>query len=405
MLAIRRTKLRRMLSHARAEIPYWSRTLRAFDVDPERVDGPGDLASLPILTKSDVLRLGPDLRWPTAPRSELRTVHTSGTTGAGLVFATTIDSQRDQWAVWWRFRTRHGLDLTTWHAMFMGWTIVPGSRIDPRPWRTNWPGRQVFFSQYHLGPATAASYAGALDRMALPWIHGYPSVVSYLASLVLDSGPSRPRPRVVSLGAENVLPSQARTIREAFGVEPISHYGLAEMVANASQCPNGRLHIDEDFAAVELVPVGDGTVRIVGTSLGNRAMPFIRYDTGDLAVVFPSKCGCGLPGRVLERIDGRQEDFIELNDGTLVGRADHLFKDAVGVAEAQIRQKQPGRCEIVIVPRDGFGPADEAAILRECQSRFGDRLQVTVRCVESIERTTRGKLRLVVREPVSQRTD
>ena len=398
ILAVRRMKLRRLLAHARAEIPYWSRTLRAFDIDPERIEGPDDLASLPILTKADVLRLGSDLRWSSAPRSELRTVHTSGTTGAGLVFATTIEAQRDQWAVWWRFRKRHALELDTWHAMFMGWTIVPSSNIDSRPWRTNWPGRQVFFSQYHLSPATAPGYAGALDRMALPWFHGYPSVVSYLASLILDAGRPSLRPRVVSLGAENVLPSQVRVIREAFGVEPISHYGLAEMVANASQCPNGRLHIDEDFAAVELVPVGDGTVRIVGTSLGNRAMPFIRYDTGDLAVVFPSKCGCGLPGRVLERIDGRQEDFIELNDGTLVGRADHLFKDAVRVAEAQIRQTQPGSCEIVVVPRDGFGASDEAAILQECESRFGDRLEVKVRCVESIARTSRGKLRLVVRE-------
>jgi phenylacetate-CoA ligase len=399
MLAVRRLKLRRLLTHARAEIPYWSRTLRAFDVDPERVEGPDDLANLPILTKADVLRLGSELRWSSAPRSELRTVHTSGTTGAGLILETTIDSQRDQWAVWWRFRRRHGLDLDTWHAMFMGWTIVQGSRIDPKPWRTNWPGRQVFFSQYHLGPATAASCAGALERMALPWFHGYPSVVSYLAALVLDLGGPRPRPRVVSLGAENVLPSQARAIHEAFGVEPISHYGLTEMVANASQCPNGRLHIDEDFAAVELVPAGDGTVRIVGTSLFNRAMPLIRYDTGDLAVVCPSKCGCGLPGRVLERIDGRQEDFIELKDGTRVGRADHLFKDAVRVAEAQIRQQRPGACEIVVVPRDGFGPSDEAAILRECESRFGNRLHVAVRCVESIERTSRGKLRLVVKEP------
>ena len=402
MLAVRRTKLRRLLAHAAAEIPYWSRTFKAFDVDPGRVDGPEDLAGLPILTKPDVLRLGAELRWPGTARSQLRTVHTSGTTGAGLIFAATVESQRDQWAVWWRFRRRYGLELGTWHAMFMGWKVAPGGRPDRRPWRTNWPGRQVFFSQYHLGPATAGSYADALRSWELPWIHGYPSVVSYLASLILDSGRPGPRPRVISLGAENVLPSQARAIREAFGTSPISHYGLAEMVANASQCPNGRLHIDEDFAAVELVPAGDGAVRIVGTSLANFATPLIRYDTGDLAVVHTSPCGCGLPGRVLERIDGRQEDLLELKDGTLVGRNDHLFKDAVRVAEAQIRQKAAGTCEILVVPRNGFGAADEAALLRECESRFGNRLDVTVRRVDAIERTSRGKFRLVVTETASR---
>jgi len=398
LLAVRRSKLRRILLHAIAEIPYWSRTLRAFDVDPARVEGPEDLANLPILTKTEVLRLGSKLHWTAAPRSELRTVHTSGTTGAGLVFPATVDALRDQWAVWWRFRGRFGLDIKTWHAMFMGWTIVPGDRPDPRPWRINWPGRQVFFSQHHIGPATAAACAAALDRMALSWLHGYPSVVSYFASLILDGACPRPRPRVITLGAENVLPSQVRAIREAFGVCPISHYGMSEMVANASQCPNGRLHIDEDYAAVELLPIGDGVVRIVGTSLANRAMPLFRYDTGDLATVCPSPCGCGLAGRVLERIDGRQEDLIELKDGSRVGRLDHLFKDAVRVAEAQIRQTHAGKCTIAIVPREGFGSPDEAEILGECQRRFGNRLDVRILRVESIPRTARGKLQLVVRD-------
>lgn len=398
VLAVRREKLRRVLAHAAKNVPYWTRTLRDHDIDPRRVDGPEDLAGLPVLTKADVLRLGPDIRWSSAPGSQVRMLHTSGTTGAGLVFAATLDALRDQWAVWWRFRRRHGLDLTTWHAMFMGWKIVAGDRADGRPWRVNWPGHQVFFSQHHLGPSTAAAYADALAQWDFPWIHGYPSTLAYLASLILDAGRPGPRPRVVSLGAENVLPSQARAIRNAFGVEPVSHYGLAEMVANASQCPNGRFHLDEDFAAVELEPLGDGTARILGTSLGNFATPLIRYDTGDVAAVFPGACGCGLPGRVLERIDGRQEDAIELADGSRVGRADHLFKDSVRVAEAQIRQKAAGRCEILVVPRSGFGPTDEAEILEECRSRFGSRLEVSLRCVASIPRTSRGKLRLVVRE-------
>src|SRR5262249_16554898 len=144
ILATRRAKLRRLLTHAYAEIPYWTKQLRDRDIDPSRVEAPEDLASLPILSKADVLRLGSELLCSSTPRSERRTVHTSGTTGAGLVFVATVDALRDQWAVWWRFRSRFGLDLRTWHAMFMGWTVVPGARRDPKPWRTNWPGHQVF---------------------------------------------------------------------------------------------------------------------------------------------------------------------------------------------------------------------------------------------------------------------
>jgi phenylacetate-CoA ligase len=328
-------------------------------------------------------------------------MHTSGTTGAGLVFFTTLDAIRDQWAAWWRYRMRHRLAITTWAATFAGRSVVSGNDDDPRPWRTNWPGRQVLFSQYHLRPDTASAYANALATMDLTWFHGYPSFVADLARLIGDLGLPRPRPRVITLGAENVLHSQARIIREIFGVDPIQHYGLAEMVANASECPAGRLHIDEDFAAVELLQSADGACRIIGTSLQNFAMPFIRYDTGDLARSLPTPCGCGRPGRVLESIDGRAEDLLELKDGTRVGRLDHLFKDAVRIAEAQIRQTTPGRCTIAVVPREGYGPADRDALLLECRERFGDRLDVDLEIVAEIARGPRGKHRLVVREPPS----
>lgn len=394
---VRRKKLRLLLRHA-ATIPYWADRFRKAGVDPERVEEPADLGALPILTKSEILRQGTKLIHERTPRRELRKVHTSGTTGAGLVFFTTLDAVRDQWAVWWRYRIRHGLSREMWSAAFAGRSIVPGADDGPRPWRTNWPGRQVLFSQYHLRRESAAAYAGALIEKRLPWFHGYPSFIAYLATLISETGATRPRPRVVSLGAENVLAAQARAIRDAFGVDPIQNYGLAEMVANASQCPAGRLHLDEDFAAVELVPAGDGAYRIVGTSLQNFAMPFIRYDTGDLARPAPSPCRCGRPGRVLDAIDGRDEDLLELADGTRVGRLDHLFKDAVRVAEAQIRQHAPGRCTIAVVPREGFGPADREGLLEECRSRFGDRLRVDLEIVEAIPRSPRGKLRLVVRD-------
>lgn len=394
---VRREKLRALLCHAADTLPFWGERFRAAGLDPRAVEGPDDLRALPVLTKSEVVAAGDRMVWSGVPKGSVRKVHTSGTTGAGLVFVTTLDAVRDQWAVWWRYRMRHGLDRGTWSATLAGRSVVPGESDDRRPWRINVPGRQVLFSQYHLRPGTVAGYARELVRRSLPWIHGYPSFVAYLAGLIAEAGVEPPRPRRVTLGAENVLVSQSRLIREIFGVAPIQHYGLAEMVANASQCAEGRLHVDEDFAAVEFLPAGDGTHRILGTSLTNLAMPFIRYDTGDIARLAASPCRCGLPGRVLEAVDGRSEDLLELSDGSQVGRLDHLFKDAVRVAEAQIRQAEAGRCTIAIVPRHGFDAADRRALVHECRTRFGDRLAVEIELVAEIPRTSSGKLRLVVR--------
>lgn len=405
---VRRSRLRRILEHAAESIPYWKERFREARLDPEKVEGPEDLGDLPVLTKEDVLRLGDALISKHVPRSRIRWVHTSGTTGAGLVFPTTVDAIRDQWAVWWRYRIRFGIKPGTWCAVFGGRSICRGGAHPPPYWRVNLPGRQVFFSQYHLGPSTAEAYLEELERRALPWAHGYPSVLSLLSSLALDRGRRLRSFRFVTVGAENLLEGQRRAIREAFGVEPLQHYGLAEGVANASECPAGRLHVDEDFAAVELLPAEGGRSRIVGTSFENFALPFIRYDTGDLATVVESGCSCGLPGRVLEAIDGRQEDLVTLADGSRVGRLDHLFKDMVHIQEAQIRQRAPGDCVIAVVARDGYGPRDEQELLEACRERFGDRLRVQVERVASIPRTPSGKLRLVVsgegdRPPSEQR--
>ena len=86
--------------------------------------------------------------------------------------------------------------------------------------------------------------------------------------------------------------------------------GLAEAVANISECERGRLHVDEDFAAVEFVPEQTGRRhRIVGCNFTNLATPLLRYDTGDLAVLDDDGCDCGRPGRVVASVDGRQEDL------------------------------------------------------------------------------------------------
>lgn len=400
-MRIRGDRLRAALRRAAATVPYWRDKLASCGIDPSRTSRPEDLVDLPILTKDEVIRLGAALR---SAKTEGPTflARTSGTTGAGLVFPMTLDGKRDQWAVWARYRLRHGIEPGTWHAWFGGRPIIPAHASRAPYWRVSRPLRQVIYSQYHLGPRTERDYLEDLARRGLPFLHGYPSTLSLLADAALRNPDVAPyRPRWITTGAENLLEHQRSLIREAFGAIPRQNYGQTEAVANFSECPAGRLHVDEDFAAVEFVPVGDGTHRVVGTSFCNDAFPLIRYDTGDLARLDGAGCDCGLPGRIVASIDGRQEDLVELSDGSRVGRLDHLFKDMVRIAEAQIRQPRAGAATIAIVPRPGWSKADERALLDECRERFGERLKVEIELVEAIPKTASGKLRLVVREGVA----
>ena len=260
-------------------------------------------------------------------------------------------------------------------------------------------GRQILFSGYHMSPANLSAYVAELRRWKPPWLFGYPSLLSLLASHVLDSGTDMGYEiRWITIGAETLLDHQADVIARAFGVRPTQHYGMAEAVANISECDRGGLHVDEDFAPVEFVPVGDdGSCKIVGTNYTNPATALLRFEMKDLATVRPdASCGCGRPGRVVVRLDGRIEDYVVLRNGSKLGRMDHIFKDMVNIKEAQIYQPRVGEMTIRVVRGSAYSARDEQALLQEAVKRVGDEMSVQIAYVDSLPRGPTGKLRLVV---------
>jgi phenylacetate-CoA ligase len=254
------------------------------------------------------------------------------------------------------------------------------------------------FSIYHLAAQTLHHYVNELRRTKLPWLHGYPSALCLLANYIIENEVGLGyRARWITAGAENLLENQAAVIHRAFGVKPVQHYGMAEAVANISECEQGNLHVDEDFAAVEFLPDETaGASRIVGTNFSNYATPFLRYDTQDFATVQDGSCSCGRPGRIVARIDGRQEDFIVLANGARIGRMDHVFKDLVRIREAQIYQERPGALVVRIVKGSGYSPDDERGLLGELRKRVGAQCEIAVVYCTELERSRTGKLRFVV---------
>lgn len=392
-------RLKAFLIHAGKTVPYYRRLFEEIGFDPQGFASLDDLTALPVLSKQTVQAAPQDFTSEAISPSECLISHTSGTTGTGLRFAVTHEAHSEQWAVWWRYRRWHGLDRTIPCLYFGGRSVVPLRQQRPPFWRYNRAGRLILFSAYHLSAQTAAIYLRAMAEMGAPWIHGYPSLISTLAAFSLQLGIRVPGIRWVTLGAESLLPQQSAIITEAFGVRPLEHYGMAEGVANASVCPQGLLHVDEDYAAVEFLPLEEGGGhRIIGTNFTNPAMPLIRYEVGDVAEYDSAAppCSCGRPGRILAAIDGRKEDFVLTKKGARLGRLDHIFKDQVRIREAQIRQDRPGHMVLLIVKGGEFGEQDEQSLKQEAYKRVGDEVDFELRYVEQLEKTASGKLRFVV---------
>jgi phenylacetate-CoA ligase len=394
----RNTHLREFVEHCAKTVPYYQNLFQKEGIDPKRIRNEEDLKQIPALTREEVQQNIVKLRSSSVSRRQCVQVHTSGTTGGGLTFASTLDGLQQQWATWWRYRRWHGIQMGTHCGYWGGRIIVPIVQKSPPYWRYNRPGKQILFSGYHMGPDTLDYYIEELRSKRPPWIHGYPSAISLLASYLLNAELNLGyQLRSITVGAENLLNYQATRIEHAFGVRPCQHYGMTEAVANISQCELGTLHVDEDFSFVEFLPEADGLAnRIIGTNFTNLATPLLRYDTGDTAVLGKASCPCGRPGRVVERIDGRRDDYIVLKNGVQVGRADHIFKDMVNVLEAQIYQGRAGEITLRIVRNRSYGARDEQLLLKEVRNRFGEYVEASIEYVEALDRTHTGKLRFVV---------
>ena len=378
--------------------PFYRKRFADHGVNPDGNDVYAEIAKLPILTKAEVKAHISEIENPRCG-DKILYAHTSGTTGSGLTFPCALETSRRQWAVWWRYRREHGIKFGTWHGWFGGKTVVPISREKPPFWRINFGGKQVMFSQYHLSGNTVKDYATEIERKRLTWLHGYPSQISLLSTLMLEKGitPNN-KVKFITFGAENLLDSQKNSIKKAFPKAHLAqHYGLSEGVANLSEDVDGKWRIDEDFAYVEFVPLDEKNLaqcRIVGTNFWNKAFPLVRYDTGDIATVERDKRGMVI--RILS-IDGRKEDFVDLPNGVRVGRLDHIFKELDAIAEAQIVQHANGDLEFHIVRSDKYTESSEKSLWREIRSRIPESVKVSIIYEDRIPRTKNGKLRLVVK--------
>lgn len=393
----------RLTEHLRAaaSTPFWAGEFKKYCLKIDTATPEVELTKLPILTKNIVQRQNKNILNPSINAARLISCHTSGTTGAGLQFCETQASEKERWALWWRYRQWHGISRDMWCGYFGGRSVVPLQQSEPPYWRVNYPGRQILFSGYHLSPSTAGDYLTVLETYVPPWLHGYPSLLSLLASYLLERGkPLKNPPKIVTTGAENLLPQQRDVMAKAFGCPVRQHYGQAESVANISECPNGHLHIDEDFSFVELIPLDShpGTFRVIGTNWSNPAFPLFRYDTGDLVRCSEEVSSCSMTGRMVDSIDGRKEDCVILPNGARLGRLDHIFKDLTRIREAQIYQPERGTIIFKIVKGDGYGPEMERRLLDEARKRLGREVAIKVKYMASLERSRTGKLRFVVSE-------
>lgn len=325
-------------------------------------------------------------------------IGTSGTTGTSLVFPSSYERDNKQWAVWWRYRRKLGLDLNTLCGHFGSQVIVPINNKKPPFWRNNYFGEQILFSSFHLSLETIVYYHEKINSKELTWLHGHAHNISLLSSLIIEKKliPIE-SVRVVTTGADSLFIRHRKIISQAFPNAIIrQHYGMSEAVCNISEDINGELKIDQDYGYVEFIPVdvnNPSLCKIVATGFNNHPFPLIRYDTGDLATVEKTKEG---DFKILQ-IDGRSTECLLLPDGRRISAtAITNFEYTENVREVQFYQQDVYNIVMRVVKREGYSITDEKEVLRLLRERIPSNVDIFIEYVDEIERTKTGKIKYII---------
>jgi phenylacetate-CoA ligase len=357
---------------------------------------------VPILKRTEALANTDAMHALFVPRFASRdnNSRTSGTTGQSLAFQQSELAVLATTCLHERLFESHGIDkaghMARVHLQPPGVAEYPDG-AETRGWNLTCPDARHSVLNIHCSIEQQADW---LERRAPAYLSTYQSTASALARHFEIVGRSLSLDAVFTSG-ETVDLSTRDDIRHAFGCEVIDRYATNEIGHIASQCPaGGGYHICSEAVLLELLDDnGEDAApgqrgRVVLTSLYNFAMPFIRYDLGDLAVAAEGACPCGSTLPRLEAILGRQRNVFTFADGSQYSpwkwRA--IFREHLPRTQVQLVQTTPDRIELRDVLRDEVTAPDAAAIEKIGRDLINPAVRVVALPVAEIARHPSGKI-------------
>ena len=256
-----------------------------------------------------------------------------------------------------------------------------------------------------------ADIVARLDTAQPQVLVGYASMLRLLAEEQL-AGRLRIAPRFVFSASEVLTDATRALARQAWTTRPFNVYGATETSGVAADCDrHPGMHLFEDLVLTEVVdehhrPVPAGTfgAKVLVTVLFSRTLPLIRYEMSDsVRLAADQRCGCGRPYRLLDAIQGREQDALRFPglDGTgsrvVQPIVFHHVMDDVAAAGWQIAQRGDGHLDVLLARPREVDPEALATRLRSALTARGAVAPaVRIQTVDAIPRTPLGKAPLIV---------
>ncbi len=401
--------LNKLLKHCYHTVPYYHKLMDDLNISVKYALPLDIIKEFPILTKSDILRVGNDLVSRKYPRWFLHIAHTGGSTGPRLPLRRDFVSIGDEHAFVRRQFEWAGMKMSD-RCAYLTWRTVsdPNSKFgniyayDPFM-------RELILSTFHLSLHNIRQYVEAIRRYKVKFLVAYPSSASVLARGVLDQGINIEMKGILTT-SEILGDNERQLISRAFHCPVYDFYGGAERVCYIHTCEKGTYHLVPEYGVTECIqasPPNEDCYKVIATGFWNRAMPLIRYDTGDLIKKKKKQsCTCGRHFPEIEKIIGRESRTITTSSGrtlglTAIGR---LFKNvmmqtnALLIHDSQFILNQDGTIVFEYIPRQGFSCAEKTKIMAILQKELPHDLSMQIEQVDQLSRSVSGKAMSLVKE-------
>lgn len=325
----------------------------------------------------------------------------SGSTGEPLQYYTTKDA--------YSFNVACVLRAWSWTGFRLGDKYIKISQ-NPRQGLINKIQDKIHRCEYvhsqSLTPENITDIVQTIRKSKAKLIRGYPSTLYVLSGYIKQKGIDDIKPTAVTTTGEILFPNIRKLIESQFHCRVFDAYS-GEAGANISECETHETyHASAEYAFTELINdegqkiQTEGRGEVVSTNLWNYAVPFIRYNVKDVAVLENRKCSCarGLP--VLAKIEGRDSDILITPSGKrlIVHYFTGYFEWVDTVKQFQVTQKTTNRITLKLVPNDKFSDEAKSKIYNDISRYIGSDVRLEIEIVDDIPLTRSGKRRFVISE-------
>ena len=399
-------QLRNMINFAYKNVPYYHKLFDDLKLSPDDIKNVEDLEKLPIVNKEIIKHNWDDFKPVNLIKLKYYERTTGGSTGTPFKYRLYKFDRFLGGALLYRGWGYAGYELGDKMVFLAGASLDIGTKSYLAK-RVHEIARNIKkFSSFDMGEKEMREYVNIINAFNPKFLRGYASSIYFFAKWIKENNIEIYQPLAVFTTAEKLYPTMKEKIGDVFNCDVYDAYGLNDGGLGAYECSeHSGLHIDTERSIMEVVDkdgnqLETGEGEILATSLYNYAMPFIRYDTGDVGTIIDDVCGCGREYKLLKELVGRSVDILVTPEGKNVHGWFflYIFWDyCKGVKEYQVVQEKLDKIVIKIVPEEDF---DEKQLdkIREIVRIRSEGWNIEFKFVDEIERTGAGKYKFIVSE-------